>query len=56
MKRSIIWLASYPKSGNTWTRLFLANYLMNAQTPVPINQAHRFNGRCHGQDVQPCCR
>lgn len=42
MKRSIIWLASYPKSGNTWTRLFLANYLMNAQTPVPINQAHRF--------------
>jgi hypothetical protein len=42
MKRSIIWLASYPKSGNTWTRLFLANYLMNAQEPVPINQAHRF--------------
>lgn len=42
MKRSIIWLASYPKSGNTWTRLFLANYLMNATTPVPINEAHRF--------------
>ncbi|SEK30239.1 Sulfotransferase domain-containing protein [Roseovarius azorensis] len=42
MKRSIIWLASYPKSGNTWTRLFLANYLMNADKPVPINQAHKF--------------
>lgn len=42
MKRSIIWLASYPKSGNTWTRLFLANYLSNAQVPVPINAAHRF--------------
>ncbi|MCB0047277.1 MAG: sulfotransferase domain-containing protein [Caldilineaceae bacterium] len=23
----IIWLASYPKSGNTWTRIFLTNYL-----------------------------
>jgi len=22
----IIWLASYPKSGNTWVRSFLANY------------------------------
>ncbi|NCQ22921.1 MAG: sulfotransferase [Rhodobacteraceae bacterium CG17_big_fil_post_rev_8_21_14_2_50_63_15] len=41
-RRSIIWLASYPKSGNTWTRLFLANYLSNAQVPVPINAAHRF--------------
>jgi hypothetical protein len=33
----IIWLASYPKSGNTWLRAFLANYLANAATPVPIN-------------------
>ena len=23
----IIWLASYPKSGNTWMRIFLTNYL-----------------------------
>ncbi|PVA11208.1 sulfotransferase [Pelagivirga sediminicola] len=41
-KASIVWLASYPKSGNTWTRIFLANYLMNTQQPVPINQVHRF--------------
>ncbi|MEQ9673248.1 MAG: sulfotransferase domain-containing protein [Roseovarius indicus] len=40
--KSIIWLASYPKSGNTWTRIFLANYLMNSDKPVPINQVHRF--------------
>jgi hypothetical protein len=33
----IIWLASYPKSGNTWLRAFLANYLSNAQQPLPIN-------------------
>jgi len=42
MKNSIVWLASYPKSGNTWARIFLSNYLMNAKQPIPINQAHRF--------------
>ncbi len=42
MKKSIIWLASYPKSGNTWLRIFLANYMVNADKPVPINQVHRF--------------
>ena len=26
MNRKLTWLASYPKSGNTWTRLFLAAY------------------------------
>ena len=25
----IIWLASYPKSGNTWLRALLTNYLYN---------------------------
>ena len=39
--KNIVWLASYPKSGNTWTRVFLANYLLNAEQPVPINQVHR---------------
>lgn len=41
-KASIVWLASYPKSGNTWTRIFLANYMMNRDAPVPINEVHRF--------------
>ncbi|MEM6486713.1 MAG: sulfotransferase domain-containing protein [Pseudomonadota bacterium] len=40
-KRNIVWLASYPKSGNTWMRIFLANYLFNPDTPMPINQVHR---------------
>ena len=38
----IIWLASYPKSGNTWLRAFLANYLANAVRPVPINDLPNF--------------
>ena len=33
----IIWLASYQKSGNTWVRAFLANYLRNPERPIPIN-------------------
>lgn len=33
----ILWLASYPKSGNTWLRAFLANYLLDTQTPHDIN-------------------
>lgn len=37
-KQTIVWLASYPKSGNTWTRVFLANYLLNTQQPLPINK------------------
>jgi hypothetical protein len=42
MKKSIVWLASYPKSGNTWSRIFLANYLMNRDEPLPINEVRRF--------------
>ena len=41
MKKSIVWLASYPKSGNTWVRIFLSNYLMNRQEPMPINQVNQ---------------
>lgn len=34
----IIWLASYPKSGNTWFRVFLTNLLRDADTPASINE------------------
>jgi hypothetical protein len=33
----IFWLASYPKSGNTWMRIFLTNYLRNGDEPADIN-------------------
>lgn len=42
MKKSIVWLASYPKSGNTWTRIFLANYFTGGDAPLSINDADRF--------------
>lgn len=34
----IIWLASYPKSGNTWMRALLTNYLCDGETPADINE------------------
>jgi hypothetical protein len=34
----IIWLASYPKSGNTWFRAFLANLLYHTDKPADINE------------------
>lgn len=35
---NIVWLASYPKSGNTWMRILLANYLQNGDEPADINR------------------
>lgn len=35
--KGIVWLASYPKSGNTWFRAFLTNYLRDADRPAGIN-------------------
>ena len=33
----IVWLASYPKSGNTWLRALLTNYLNEEDGPASIN-------------------
>jgi hypothetical protein len=37
MPGGILWLASYPKSGNTWVRIFLENLFRNADQPASIN-------------------
>ncbi len=34
---TIYWLASYPKSGNTWMRILLTNYLRDHDEPANIN-------------------
>jgi aryl sulfotransferase len=38
--KKIVWLASYPKSGNTWFRVFLSNLFSEKETPVSINELH----------------
>ncbi|MBI2299903.1 MAG: sulfotransferase domain-containing protein [Armatimonadetes bacterium] len=34
----IVWLASYPKSGNTWMRALLTNYRRDAPEPADIDE------------------
>jgi aryl sulfotransferase len=34
----IVWLASYPKSGNTWVRVFLTNFLRDGEAPADIHE------------------
>lgn len=60
--KSLVWLASYPKSGNTWLRVFMANYLLNRHEPLSINEVYRvafgdsllgFYARVAGRPVDP---
>jgi hypothetical protein len=39
----IIWLASYPKSGNTWLRAFLHNLMRDPDQPYDINKLSHFS-------------
>ena len=39
----IIWIASFPKSGNTWMRAFLANYILKQKESYPINELGSFS-------------
>jgi len=38
----ILWLASYPKAGNTWVRTFMVNLAANRPEPVPFEEHPRF--------------
>jgi aryl sulfotransferase len=42
-----IWLASYPKSGNTWLRILIANALSKEGEPVDINNIPVGDMPCH---------
>ena len=42
----IIWLASYPKSGNTWLRLFLKSYFSKPESELNINKFATDNFKC----------
>ncbi|MHC8508452.1 MAG: sulfotransferase domain-containing protein [Rhodospirillales bacterium] len=39
----ILWVASYPKSGNTWVRAFLANLQAGEKKPLDINRIRMFS-------------
>ena len=42
-RAKIVWLASYPKSGNTWTRMVLAQYQAGNDAPIDINNMPQRN-------------
>lgn len=42
----ILWLASYPKSGNTWMRVFLANLILDEPEPLALQ---RINEVCSSE-------
>lgn len=48
--RRIVWLASFPKSGNTWMRLLLAHYFLPKDVEIDINTIYRFTTADGRQD------
>lgn len=42
MAKNLIWLASYPKSGNTWVRLFLLSYLQDGKKSFGFGDLAKF--------------
>lgn len=50
--KNIIWLVSYPKSGNTWFRMFLANYLNKSTEPLPLNRIESTRIASNSEDFE----
>jgi len=50
--KNIVWLASYPKSGNTWFRIFLSNYLINSENPLHFENLKRTPIASRGADFE----
>jgi hypothetical protein len=46
---AIVWLASYPKSGNTWTRNFLHNLLRPTDDTYDINEMNELTTGANGR-------
>ena len=38
---AIVWLASYPKSGNTWLRAFITNYVLAGDEPLTFQRMNQ---------------
>lgn len=36
-KNNLVWIASYPKSGNTWFRIFIQNLISQSEESIDIN-------------------
>ena len=45
-----LWLASFPKSGNTWLRMLIANLLATDERPIDINELPPQGGIASGRE------
>ncbi len=58
----LVWIASYPKSGSTWLRAFLHNYIRQPEAPYDINKLTDLStgesgaGWYRAQDPRPASR
>lgn len=46
----LVWLASYPKSGNTWLRILLANLAAGEDAPADINDLSSYGAHAADRD------
>lgn len=51
MLRTITWLASYPRSGNTYLRALLANYIHAQDRPVSLNDLPKISVGEHIEEI-----
>lgn len=49
MPPGVIWLASFPKSGNTWLRILLANLFLSKEKPQDINEIPSYGNISSGR-------
>jgi len=52
-RSGIVWLASYPKSGNTWTRAFLHNLVHTTSGQAQVQQINELNQFSMGSAAKP---
>jgi hypothetical protein len=52
-RSGIVWLASYPKSGNTWTRTFLHNLVHVTSGDAQVQQINELNQFSLGSAARP---
>src|ERR1700689_2555433 len=53
-RSGLVWLASYPKSGSTWTRAFLHNFFKEMSGDAgaqDINGLNRFTAAVNGREL-----
>ena len=53
--KRVLWLASYPKSGNTWLRFVLDSYAADREVPINTYYGHYASGDLHVGSYQTVC-